>query len=213
MEKGGPTPTDPTTVSRSPTLCRRATPRRSAAPPPGGGGAGTGFYLAHALERCPEAEGLASDVSVPAAKRAARAHPRAASIVADTWAGLPLIDGVADAIICVFAPRNPTDFARVLRPGGGLIVAQPAPEHLGRLRSTHGLLAVGEDKAERLGAAFPGWETAGTTRVRRTASLTADEVRDLIAMGPNAFHRVPAEIAATEVEIAVDVVHLVRPVP
>ena len=174
-------------------------------------GAGTAFYLARILDALPAAEGLATDVSVAAARRAARAHPRAAAIVADTWTGLPLQDGSVDAVVCVFAPRNPAEFARVLRPGGLLVVAQPAPEHLRGLRERHGLLAVADDKSDRLGAAFPSWRVTETTGIRATASLTADEVRDLIAMGPNAFHGLPADVEAADVEVAVDVVSMERP--
>ncbi len=174
-------------------------------------GAGTGFYLAHCLDRHPAAEGLATDVSVAAGRRAARSHPRAAAIVADTWAGLPLRDGSVDTMLCVFAPRNPAEFARVLRPGGRLVVAQPLPEHLAGLRARYGLLGVGEGKTERLGAAFPGWDAASPVEVRRQADLTADEVRDLIAMGPNAFHGPAGEVHDDEVGIAVEVVVFARP--
>lgn len=171
-------------------------------------GAGTGFYLARALDAHPGAEGLATDVSVAAAKRAARAHPSAAAVVADTWAGLPLADACVDAVLCVFAPRNPAEFARVLRPGGVLAVAQPAVGHLLELRERHGLLGVAPDKAERLEAAFAGWETVAHVEVRRRVSLTSQEVADLIAMGPNAFHGLPEHVDPAEVGVAVDVVTL-----
>lgn len=174
-------------------------------------GAGTGFYLARALDAHPEALGLATDVSVPAAKRAARAHPRAASIVADTWAGLPLADACVDTVICVFAPRNSAEFTRVLRPGGVLVVAQPAADHLLELRERYGLLGVAPDKVDRLGAAFPGWPTVSRREVRSRAALTAAEVADLIAMGPNAFHGLPGEVGPAEVQVSVDVFALRSP--
>ena len=48
-------------------------------------GTGTGFYLAHVLEALPGWSGLGLDVSKPALRRAARAHPRAAAVLADLW--------------------------------------------------------------------------------------------------------------------------------
>lgn len=174
-------------------------------------GAGTGFYLARVLDAHPEAEGLATDVSVAAAKRAARAHPRAASIVADTWAGLPIADGALDCVVCVFAPRNPEEFGRVLGPGGRIVVAQPSSEHLIELRERHGLLGVSPDKSDRLGAAFPHWTVASRDELRYRADLTAGQVADLIAMGPNAFHGLPADADQADVSIAVDVVTLISP--
>ncbi|MCG6566729.1 putative RNA methyltransferase [Tessaracoccus sp. ZS01] len=172
-------------------------------------GAGTGYYLAHTLDALPDAQGLATDVSVAAAKRAARVHPRAGAVVADTWAGLPVADGAVDALLCVFAPRNPAEFGRVLEPGGRLVVVVPLPTHLREIRARHGLLDVPEDKAEAVTAAFPGWD-AGTTTVERTADLTAEQTHDLIAMGPNAFHGSPAEVAPGTCSIAVTVLCLTR---
>ena len=174
-------------------------------------GAGTAFYLSWALDEHPDAEGLATDVSVAAAKRAARAHPRVAAVVADTWAGLPLVDASVDTIVCVFAPRNPAEFARVLQPGGTLVVAQPAADHLIELRERYGLLGVAADKVDRLGAAFPGWTVSSRREVRSRASLTAVEVADLIAMGPNAFHGLPGEVGSAEVQVSVDVLALRSP--
>lgn len=173
-------------------------------------GAGTGYHLAHGLEANPDAVGLATDVSPAAAKRAARAHPRAASIVADTWAGLPLRDGVADALLCVFAPRNPAEFGRVLSPGGVLVVAVPRPDHLTEVRERYGLLGVDRDKADAVTASFPGWSHR-RTEVRARLHLNADEVADLIAMGPNAFHGPPPATAPVTTTLAVTVVALTRP--
>src|SRR5690348_15766966 len=48
-------------------------------------GGGTGHHLAGVLDRLPEAVGVVLDSSPYAARRAARAHPRAVAVVADTW--------------------------------------------------------------------------------------------------------------------------------
>ena len=55
-----------------------------------------------------------------------------AAVVADTWDGLPLADGCVDLVQVVFAPRNPSEFARVLRPGGTLVVAREEDRIPGR---------------------------------------------------------------------------------
>lgn len=169
-------------------------------------GAGTGHYLARALEATPGALGLASDVSPAAARRAARAHPRMAAVVADTWAGLPLADAVLDAVLCVFAPRNAEEFARVLRPGGLLVVVVPGPEHLAELRKKHGLLDVGRDKLEgvgaQLGAAF---EHASTTQLTRQLDLDEAAATALVGMGPNAFHGAPSRVPGASATLQVSV--------
>lgn len=168
-------------------------------------GAGTGYYLARALSH--GGWGLATDVSPAAAKLAARAHPRMAGIVADTWAGLPVADDAFDAVLCVFAPRNPSEFARVLRPGGRLIVVVPTAAHLAELRDDYGLLGVPSDKAAAVTEAFTGW-TVHTTRVEADLDLSADDVAHLIAMGPNAFHGLPATTAPARTRLSVDVLTL-----
>src|SRR3954466_5497458 len=88
-------------------------------------GTGTGFYLARVLTDRPYALGLGLDVSKPALRRAARAHPRAAAVLADLWRPLPVADGSAAVILNVFAPRNGPEFHRVLAPDGRLLVVTP----------------------------------------------------------------------------------------
>ncbi|MHB1008660.1 MAG: putative RNA methyltransferase [Propionibacteriaceae bacterium] len=156
-------------------------------------GAGTGQYLAATLDALPDAVGIATDVSVAAARRAASAHPRLASVVADTWRGLPVADRSADLVLCVFAPRNPADFSRLLAPGGHLVVVTPEPGHLETVRATYGLLDLGPDKGRRLRQSLSGlFEPLSSSRFTRTLDASAEEVRDVVAMGPNAFHGMQA---------------------
>lgn len=158
-------------------------------------GAGTGWYASGVLDRIPDALGLATDVSVPASRRTARAHPRLAAVVADTWAGLPVADHAFDALLCVFAPRNAEEFSRVLAPGGRLVVVTPGPNHLAELRAQHDLLDIGADKVDTLRTAFAGrFEQANSVQVRKPMSLSDEEATALVGMGPNAFHAPDARI-------------------
>lgn len=169
-------------------------------------GAGPGWYLAGLLDSSPGARGLATDVAVPAVRRAARRHPRMSAIVADSWAGLPLASGVADVVLSVFAPRNPGDAVRLLRPGGRWIVLAAEPDHLAGLRERLGLLDVEPGKHQRLLDSLPA-ELAliDSRRVTRTLRLSTAAAADLVAMGPNAFHPRTALAPAVEhrVEVAV----------
>lgn len=177
-------------------------------------GAGTGHYLAGLVEDRPARRGVALDVSRAAARRAARAHPRVASVVADVWKGLPVRTGSLDVVLCVFAPRNIVEFARVLAAGGLVVVVTPGPGHLGGLRRKYGLLGVEADKRERLLASTAGHlvRRDGTV-AESTATVDAGLVADLIGMGPNAFHARPAATASERVELAVrlDVFTPLRP--
>lgn len=152
-------------------------------------GAGTGHYLAHLLDRLPEASGLALDLSPYAARRAARAHPRAAAIVADTWQPLPVHDASVGLVVDVFAPRNPQEFRRVLAPGGALLVVTPHRDHLHELVAPLGLISVDAEKDQRLEASLRPWFVpAEREDVRFTLRLGADDVRLAVAMGPSAHH-------------------------
>ena len=118
-------------------------------------GAGTGYFLAALLDALPDSLGLALDSSRSALRRALRAHRRTAAIYCDVWQGLPLRDDAADLVVNVFAPRNGPEIARILAPGGALVVATPAPAHLRQLVSTLGLLRIDADKQARLRAGLP----------------------------------------------------------
>jgi 23S rRNA (guanine745-N1)-methyltransferase len=160
-------------------------------------GAGTGFYLRAVLDRLSSGYGLALDVSGPAVRRAARAHPRGAAAVGDAWRGLPLVDHGADAVINVFAPRNGAEFHRVLRPDGVLLVVTPRPDHLAELAGPLGLLEVDPDKERRLEVTLGRWfRLESQTGYRYPLALTRTDAGHLAAMGPSAWHTAPAAIAA-----------------
>lgn len=161
-------------------------------------GGGTGHHLARLLDELPRAAGVVIDASRYAARRAAKAHPRAVAVVADTWARLPVRDAVVDRALVVFAPRNGPEIARVLRPDGRLVVVTPGRDHLGELVAPLGLLRVDPGKAERLSATLePHLARAGAERHRRTLLLDHAAVTALVGMGPHARHLAPAELAAS----------------
>ncbi|MEV4636210.1 putative RNA methyltransferase [Actinoplanes sp. NPDC049548] len=175
-------------------------------------GTGTGRYLAKVLDAHPAATGLGIDVSKPALRRAARAHPRAAAALADLWRPLPLADGSARVVLDVFAPRNGPEFRRVLRPDGSLVVVTPAPDHLAELIDTFGLLKVDPDKADRVAEALgPDFTQVSVTTARRTLHLTAAGTRTLIGMTPSAHHVAPQADGEHQVTVAVEVA-VYRPV-
>lgn len=168
-------------------------------------GAGTAHYLGAALGIDPDARGVALDVSTAAARIAGRADERIAAVVADVWQGLPIASGSVDVVLSVFAPRNIAEFARVLAPGGRLVVVAPLAGHLAALREHHGLLGIEPAKQERLRAQTEEFFDLIHTDTRvYSAQLDSAQAADLIGMGPNAFHDAgPIPTASTVVRIEV----------
>jgi 23S rRNA (guanine745-N1)-methyltransferase len=159
-------------------------------------GAGTGYYLARVLDAVPDQAGVAMDISKYALRRAARAHPRVGAVVCDVWRALPVRTGAAAVVLNVFAPRNGAEFRRILRPGGALIVVTPTSRHLGELVGELGLLSVDPRKDERTAETLGEFFTeAATEEVEFSMRLGSAEVATLVAMGPNARHTDPIELA------------------
>lgn len=166
-------------------------------------GAGPGVHLARVIDDDPRRCGIAVDVSKYAARRAARAHPRVTSIVADAWTGLPIADGSADLVLVAFAPRNASELARILAPHGRLLVLVPADDHLAGLRERLGLLAVEPGKPGQLSAQLaPRLELVDQHTVVWDRPLTRAQTVDLVGMGPSARHHdldaVASELAAMD---------------
>lgn len=172
-------------------------------------GAGTGYYLAHTLDGVDGARGVGIDVSVPAAKHLAKSHPRVGAVVADAWARLPLRDGSIDAITVVFAPRNAEEFARVLKPGGQVVVLTATTGHLGELREPLGIIDVERGKVERMIAQAEGHLVAvgEPELVEFSMNLNQSAIAAQIGMSPSARHIHPEvlqeRIAALPEEMSV----------
>src|ERR1700722_6048995 len=157
---------------------------------------GTGYYLAGILDALPRRPGACIDLSVPALRRAARAHPRAAALGADVWQPLPLADRSAALALSVFGPRNAAETGRILIPGGTLIVAAPAPGHLREVRRSLGLIGIDQRKAQRLAGAYRDYTRSGAASLNYRLSLDHADLTALVSMGPSARHITPQALAA-----------------
>ncbi|KFU80418.1 23S rRNA m(1)G-748 methyltransferase [Amycolatopsis lurida] len=182
-------------------------------------GAGTGYYLAHVLDAVPTAYGLALDVSAVALRRAARAHARAGAAVWNLWEPWPVADSSASLVLNVFAPRNASQFHRVLSADGLLVVATPNPGHLGELGDL--VISVDGGKDARLEDTLGDRFTrADRHEVTRRVTLAPAQVRQIVEMGPSAHHlhrdgrreRLDAIDAPVDVTTSFSVT-LYRPVP
>lgn len=160
-------------------------------------GAGTGYYLAHTLDDVAGARGVGIDVSVPAAKHLAKCHPKVGAVVADAWARLPLRDASVDAVTVIFAPRNPAEFARVLKDGGEAVVLSADAGHLAELREPLGIIDVEPGKVERMIEQAEGYlvPVGQPQPVEFRMNLDQAAIAAQIGMSPSARHISAAELA------------------
>lgn len=152
-------------------------------------GAGVGHYLAAVVDARPERIGLALDVSPPALRRAAHAHPRVGAVGCDVWQRLPVADAAAGLVLNAFAPRNPAGIHRILDTRGALIVVSPTTRHLAGLVAALGLLTVEPDKLDHLDRTLsPLLELSDRDDCEFVMSLPHKDVEALVRMGPSAWH-------------------------
>ncbi|HDM2782504.1 TPA: hypothetical protein PZN16_002957 [Staphylococcus aureus] len=119
------------------------------------------------------------------------------AVVADVWQQLPIRDESIDAISVVFAPRNPSEFQRVLAPGGQVIVLTPGAGHLDELREPLGILGVEEGKVERMYEQAEGYleQAADPVDISFPIHLDKAAIAAQVGMSPSARHISADELA------------------
>ena len=157
---------------------------------------GTGYYLAGVLDAQPHRHGACIDLSVPALRRAARAHPRAAALGADVWRPLPLADRSAALVLSIFGPRNAAETGRILTPEGTLLIAAPGTGHLRELQRPLGMINIDQRKPKRIARSYRDYARSGVTSVNYQLSLDHADLTTLVSMGPSARHITPQALAA-----------------
>ena len=120
---------------------------------------------------------------------AAQRYRQVTFIVANLKARIPFADGSVSALLNIFAPRNAAEFARVLAPGGLLLVVLPTPRHLAEARAAFALLDIQPEKERLVRESFAEHFTlAGSEPLDYSLTLEGQSLAALIAMTPNARH-------------------------
>ncbi len=170
-------------------------------------GTGTGYYLRQLHLAADNVGGntadnarasissIGLDISKFALRRAARANPETVNLVWDVWQPLPIAAGTADAVVVVFAPRNPAEFARILHRDGKLVVVTPLPGHLAEIAGAVGMLGIQDDKQNALQASLAGFFSSGATNdLAYTVDLSRSDVARAALMGPAGHHLDSAQV-------------------
>ena len=155
-------------------------------------GCGEGYYLGR-LQECladkfPHVL-IGIDISKEAIRMAAKRYKEALFVVADMKQRFVLVDSSISGILNIFAPRNPTEFARVLIPGGLLLVVIPAPTHLLSLRALLGLLTIQEQKEQQVIAQFSEqFALIESENIAYPLRLQGEAIEQVVMMTPNYWH-------------------------
>lgn len=158
-------------------------------------GCGEGYYL-HQLWRCLDEtlprlsiRYFGMDVSKEAVRLAAQKHPDFRFVVADAWGKLPFHSSSLHILLNVFAPRNVTEFHRVLAANGVLLVVTPGEDHLAEVRTRFNLLGIESDKQARVVEQFmQAFALSARETITYQVVLDNAALLDLIRMTPNAWH-------------------------
>ena len=173
-------------------------------------GCGEGYYLRQLAAAVGERQNLAIlgvDISKWAVLAAAKQDRRPAWLVGSN-ANLPVQSATLDRVLCLFGFPAYAEFARVLKPGGQLLMVDPGPDHLRELRQ----IIYPTLKPERTATApVPaGFSPLPGEAVRFSLALAgAEPIADLLAMTPH-LHRASAEgraraAALTALQLTIDV--------
>lgn len=149
-------------------------------------GCGEGFYLERITRELPQISSTqwwGIDISKAAVKRAAQRSVNAHLAVAASRA-LPFFDADFDRIISVFAPYDPLEMARVLKPGGQVIVVGPDALHLDGLKR----LIYHRDQPHQGNFGpmtdSPYFTLQSATKLQKAVVIKGSEIGDLLAMTP-----------------------------
>jgi 23S rRNA (guanine745-N1)-methyltransferase len=137
-------------------------------------GCGDGFYLG-SLARQTGLSAHGVDISVPAIEAAARRYPDCQWIVANADRFVPYADRSFSVVMSITARMNASEFRRVVKDDGRLLIALPAPDDLIELRGS------GHDRTARTIQTFaPHFTLFDQRRVTTVADLDRVAVNDVL---------------------------------
>lgn len=158
-------------------------------------GCGEGYYLdqlwGYLQQTSPQTIPclMGMDVSKTAVRLAARRVKNGRFFVSSTYDRIPLPDQSVHILLNIFAPRNAQEFARLIEPGGHLLIVVPQFEHLYSLRELIDLIQIEPDKRDKLTKRLADtFRLAEAISLQYSLQLNQQDVRHLLQMTPNARH-------------------------
>ena len=157
-------------------------------------GCGEGYYTANIKDAMPGASVCGVDISKPAILACCRRRKDIQWLVASV-SDLPIVDRSVDVIVSVFSRCDWQEFARVLKPGGHVLVLAPGQNHLQELRE-----AIYEEvrpyPVDKVVQDLPKpFSLVGNQPVTGEMQLDSSQqqILDLLAMTPHYWHIKPSQ--------------------
>lgn len=165
-------------------------------------GCGDGYYLEQLQRRLAGRSPhhgldlIGLDIAKPAVLAAAR-RSRACTWLVASNVRPPILPGSVDLVLCLFGFPNYAAFARILRPGGRILLVDPGPEHLIELREILYPEVRRTPPPSLREAEQAGLQLMDTRPLRfRTGQLSRSALNNLLAMTPHGYRASAAGKAA-----------------
>lgn len=152
-------------------------------------GCGEGYYLNYITDIAQQRDVALTSVGLDISKWAIQAAAKRDSpinwLVASNTT-IPLADNSVDTLLCIFGFPAEKEFARVLKPGGRLIMVDPGAAHLIELKRL--IYPEVKRKAQRLPVSDSHWLLRSEQRVRFSVTLPdTATIHDLLLMTPHLY--------------------------
>ncbi|WP_299733450.1 putative RNA methyltransferase [uncultured Endozoicomonas sp.] len=161
-------------------------------------GCGEGFYTTEIQQKVSGSDVCGVDISKPAILSACRRSKDIEWLVASV-SQLPLMGNQFDVIISVFSRTDWQEFARLLKPGGHVLMVTPGQHHLLALRQLiyQDVRPYPEDK--RVQDLPENLSLVNSEEVKERMMLEgAETIMDLLTMTPHYWHVKPEQKEALE---------------
>ena len=143
-----------------------------------GCGSGEALAMLHVLV---PVTGVGIDLSTAAVDLAARRYPHVTWVVANADRRVPILDRRAALVLSLNGRRNPDEAARILAPGGHLLITMPGPDDLIELRELVQGTAVTRARGESvIGEHAPHVELVERAQLRERVALEPEQLLDLL---------------------------------
>ncbi|MEK6741991.1 MAG: putative RNA methyltransferase [Nitrospirota bacterium] len=154
-------------------------------------GCGEGFYLKRLKESLDRSSGEPAvsryygvDIAKFAVQQATQ-RDRTMNWFVASIIDLPFLNSSLDIVLNVFSPLNFTEFARILKDTGRLVIAHPGPRHLNGLREVIYPVAREHEESDMVEQAGDLFSLSNRARVNYQLELiNSGEIMDLLAMTP-----------------------------